>query len=223
VHELRIVAKDQWGIEAVATRLVDVYPGTRLIPCHYCSDVSLGKSVSLTAQLVRWDTRQSEPGRQVTVQWRPVGASNWQTLATRTTNSTGRLSVVHAPKRNGSYRLTYAGIPDTLGGAVTSVSAIVHPRVKVKLPRYHQFEHGTIARIQAHTSHAEPGAVWYLQRFRERDTSWVTIAKRHIRASRHSTFGVRVHRPGSLKRLRILRPATARYGEAAHKFIINVS
>ena len=221
LHELRVVATDEWDLEAVATVHVDVYPGTYILPCYRCSEVSLGKSVSLTAKLVRYDSGLGEPGRKVTVQWQPVGAGSWQTLATPTTSSTGRFAVLHAPHRNGSYRLTYAGLPDAVGGAVTTVSAVVHPQVKAK-PRHRQFEHGHLARIDARTSKAEPGAVWYLQRFRERDTTWVNIAKRHIHASRHATLAVRVHRAGSLKRLRIMRPATARYGAAADKFIVHV-
>jgi 5-hydroxyisourate hydrolase-like protein (transthyretin family) len=218
VHELRIVATDQWGIQGVATVHVDVFPGTFLLPCYSCSNINLGKTVSLTAQLVRYDTGLGEPGRQVTVQWRPVGVASWQTLATRTTSSTGRLGVVHAPHSNGSYRLTYAGIPDTIGGAVTTVNAIVHPKMKVKLPQLHHFEHRSLAHIKAHTSPAESGAVWYLQRFHFKTERWVTVVKRHIHASHHSTFPLRMPRMGKEWWVRILRPATARYGEKARDF-----
>jgi Bacterial Ig domain len=107
---------------------------------------------------------------------------------------------------------------DTLGGAVTTVSAIVAPRVKAKLPRHHQFEHRALARIHAQTSPAEAGAVWYLQRFHYKTERWVTVAKRHIHANRHSTFAVRMPRVGKLWWLRILRPATARYGETSKDF-----
>jgi hypothetical protein len=222
MHELRIVATDQWGVQGVATVHVDVYPGTSIVPCYYCSNVKFGKPVTLTARLIRYETKLGEPGRQVTVQWRPVGAGSWQTLATRTTSSTGGLSVLHTPRSNGSYRLTYAGIPDTLGGAVTTVPAIVHPKVKVKrLPRYHEFEHRTLARIHAQTSPAESGAVWYLQRWHFKTDRWVTVDKRRIHANGNGKFAVRVARVGKLMRLRILRPATARYGDASHNFNIS--
>ncbi len=220
VHELRIVATDLWGVQGEATVRVDVYPGTFLNPCHSCSNVNLGKTVNLTAQLLRYDTGLGEPSRQVTVQWRPVGAAGWQTLAAHTTSSTGRLAVVHAPRSNGSYRLTYAGVPDTIGGAVTTVGVIVHPKVKVKLPPVHHFEHRSLVHFKAHTSPADPGSAWYLQRFHFKTERWVTVAKRHIHAGRHSTFPLRMPRMGKEWWVRILRPATARYGEKSRDFKI---
>jgi hypothetical protein len=102
------------------------------------------------------------------------------------------------------------------------VPAIVHPKVKVKrLPRYHEFEHRTLARIHARITPAESGGLWYLQRWHFNTDRWVTVDKRRIHASRDSKFAVRVARAGKLMRLRILRPATARYGEASHNFNIS--
>jgi hypothetical protein len=220
VHELRIVATDQWGIQAVATVHVDVYPGTRLTIDIPCCDVFLGGSKTVSGQLTDWDSFAALPGARVTIAWRPiVGATSWQTLATRTTSSTGRFSVRHSPRRNGTYRLTYAGVAGTLGGAVVTRGVIVHPRVKGHFRRHESVRRDHVARLKVHTSRADPGAMWYLQRYRYRTDDWITIAKRRIPSSRHATFKVRPHRHG-YNSYAILRPATAGYGDAFQDFAV---
>jgi Bacterial Ig domain len=210
VHDVRVAAADQWLIETAADILVDVYPGTLMTVDNLCCEVALGKAVTLSGQLVSADDYLGEPGRRVTVQWRPAGATSWLTVATPTTSSTGRFSGVHhTPHRNGTYRFSYAGIPDTIGGVVETLPAIVYPRVKGKLRHNGWIRPGHIARLDVHTSPADPTTVLSLQRLNRHD-HWVTIRKRHVPASRHTTFAWRLHRKG-WHTYQVVRSATAGY------------
>jgi hypothetical protein len=220
-HELRFVAQDQWGIQAVTTIRAEVYPGTRILPGYGCCEVSLGKTAKLTGRLLRNDTDLGEAGRKISVQWRPTGATSWQSLASLTTSSAGRFAMRHAPHRNGTYRLSYAGIPGTLGSSVGTLGAIVHPRVKGNFRHHGVVRRDHVARVDVHTSKADAGSILYLQRYNEKHGRWVTLARRHIPATRHLTFAVHPHRHGAFL-YQVVRPATVGYGDAADDFALFV-
>jgi 5-hydroxyisourate hydrolase-like protein (transthyretin family) len=219
VDDLRIVVEDQWGIQTEVAVHVEVYAATYMLANSECCSVNLGKSVQLSGQLLGVEDYKGEPGRRVTVQWRPVGSTSWQTLATPTTSSTGRFSGIrHTPHRNGTYRFTYAGVPDILGGSTVSVPAEVYPRVKGKFRHGGWIHRGHIARLDVHTTPAEPSSVWRLQRLNRHD-HMVTVIKRRIPASRHTTFKMRLHRRG-WHTYQVVRAATAAYGFSYSKVFV---
>ena len=73
--------------------------------------VSSGRSVTFTGVLTRSDRVAFIPlaSTSVKLQKRPKGSTRWSTVATKSTNSSGRVSFTTIPTRTADYRLVYAG------------------------------------------------------------------------------------------------------------------
>ncbi|MGH8970693.1 MAG: Ig-like domain-containing protein [Actinomycetes bacterium] len=219
-HELQVYAEVSWGLQTLVTRRVQVFPGSQIAP-SYCCESTYGQTVTVSGKLRRLDTFAGLPGRRVTVQWRPSGTSSWRTLATPTTSASGWFTVRHTPGRNGRYRLSYAGVPDTLGGSSAIAYATVHPRISGRF-RDREIRHGRRAYADLRTWPVQAGAVWHVQRWDNTRDRYYTVATRVIPATGRSTYS-RVLRRTGIHRFRILRPATTRYGLAVHNFFLYVN
>lgn len=74
---------------------------------------SYGRVVHRYSVVRPGDLRLLAPGHAVSVQYRYAGTSTWRAAATRTTSSTGSVSIGAQPKRKTYYRWVYAGTSTT--------------------------------------------------------------------------------------------------------------
>jgi len=114
-HTLEITASaDADGADTI-TRTIVVQPAARLSLDVSSHLVRAGRSVGLTGRLTRRDTGRAQAGRTVDVQWLRSNGRRWQTVATRTTDAYGMVSLRLRPAADGYFRLRSAEVRGTLG------------------------------------------------------------------------------------------------------------
>ena len=92
-----------------ASTVSSASPGVLVrVPTTLTMAVRTGRPNTLTGRLTTWSGTPLK-NTAVSVQYRYAGTTTWRTAATRTTSSTGYVSIGAQPKRKTYYRWVYAG------------------------------------------------------------------------------------------------------------------
>lgn len=102
------------------TREITVQPAARLVARVSRHRIRIGRAVRVTAVLRRADDGTPQAGRTVRIQWKPLHAGRWKTVARRTTSDDGRIAARFKPRRTGLYRLRSPEVRGTLGAGISN-------------------------------------------------------------------------------------------------------
>jgi hypothetical protein len=193
---------------AQATTAVTVVSPSSLTPTASASTVVSGHSVTVSAYL-RTGATTPITGANVVLQQQLAGSTTWTTATTRTTDSTGHVSATVTPQATTTYRWVYTPgtapyASSTSAGMHVTVTVVVAIKVSSTSIRY-----GTATTITTTITPHESGQTIVLQRY-EGTKGWVTIATGH--ESSTGTASWKTTLPRGTDQLRILKPATTRYG-----------
>jgi GH25 family lysozyme M1 (1,4-beta-N-acetylmuramidase) len=150
------------------------------------TDLRYGSSTTLSATLRRSDTGAALGSRQVGVYLRPAGKSSWSLLKTKTTSSTGAISVYLRPRTNEAVQFRVAGGSGYLGTTVTR-SIVVRPVLTATLSsttvraNHSVTMRGTVSPVLA-------GATVYRQGYY--DGGWHTWATAKVRTDGTFSFTI---------------------------------
>ncbi|MEU1399583.1 S8 family serine peptidase [Micromonospora zamorensis] len=107
----------------LSSRSTVTLAGSAVTISSSAKQVSYGRSVSLTGQLTRANTRAAIAGASVQLYGRTQGSAAWSLVGTATSNSAGGLSLSQTPSVSTDYQWSYGG-STAYTGAMSSLSTV---------------------------------------------------------------------------------------------------
>ncbi|MFM6850550.1 MAG: hypothetical protein ACKOVB_15770, partial [Terrabacter sp.] len=184
-YSFRVWARD--SAQHFSTPATVTLVGTATTIASSTTAVTYGGSVSLSSKV----TRSGTPIAGVPVQLlaRKAGTSNWVLVATRTTSSTGIVSVAHKPTASLDYLWVYRGSSTLMGSPSPARRVGVRMAITSNLSRTSVPLGGTFA-LSGSVAPSHAGQTIYLERY-VGSGRWTTVTTRRLSTSSTYSFSVK--------------------------------
>lgn len=186
-YSFRIWARDR--TQHYSTPATVTLVGTTTTMSASTSTITYGGSVTLSSKVTRRDTGAPVAGVPVQLLVRKVGSSGFVLLATRTSSSTGLVSVVHKPSAVTDYLWVYRGSPTLMGSAGPAKQVSVRMAITSNLSRTSVPLGGTFT-LSGSVAPSHAGQTIYLQRY-VGSGKWTTVTTRRLSTSSTYSFSVK--------------------------------
>jgi hypothetical protein len=145
-------------------------------------------SVTLSSRATRVDNGGNLSGVPVTLYSKPKNGSQWKTVTTATSSSTGVVSSAQTPTVSSYYMWGYNGSGDLLGSRSAATLVEVRPALSAYLVPA-AVKLGAAASLYGYLNPAHAGSTAYLQR--KSGTSWVAVTTGKLTANGKYAFSLK--------------------------------
>jgi subtilisin family serine protease len=214
-YSFRIWPKDRGGNYGPSSAVTIV--GTTETMASNVTSVTYGGSVTVSTRITRGVNGAAVAGVPMQLYMRRAGTTAWALLATRTTSSTGTVSVVHKPTTSLDYQWIYRGSNTFVGSASAVRRVSVRAAVTSAVSRTTLPLGGTFT-VSGSVAPTHAGRAVYVQRYAGNNV-WTTVTSRaltststyafSVKPTARGTFTYRVYLPADTDHLASYSPSRA--------------